>query len=110
MAELPDPESLLPPERDVAALMPDEALTSYLRSMASEDYAAKAGPLGMLRLLDPTRTALRAHEERLVAAALADGASWSQIGDALGVQRSNAYNRHRSLAVALREARKGGKA
>jgi hypothetical protein len=102
---LPDPESLLPPERDPSALLAQEPLNSYIKSLLSTDYAKRAGPLGMLRLLDPIATALRAYERQLVAAALVDGASWSKIGDALSMSRSNAYNRHKHVADEYRETK-----
>jgi hypothetical protein len=101
---LPDPESLLPAERDPATLLPQEPLASYLESFKPK-YANRAGPLGMLRLLDPIATAMRAYERQLVAEALKDGATWAEIGDALGMSRSNAYNRHKHVAAEYRESR-----
>src|SRR4051812_40971961 len=101
---LPDPEDLLPAERDPATILPQEPLASYLGSM-NPRYANRAGPLGMLRLIDPIATAMRAYERQLVAEALKDGATWAQIGDALGMSRSNAYNRHKHVAAQHRESR-----
>ena len=72
---------------------PPDPLLSYLDSYASPDWRARAGPLGMLRLSDPLKTALRAYENTLVASARRDGASWTDIGDALGIARQNAYRR-----------------
>lgn len=89
---------------DPDRLQPDDYLTDVLRSLMSRTYARRVGVLGMLRLLDPIRTALRAHETRLVNQALAEGHTWEQIGDALGMARPNAYRRHKGLAQALREA------
>lgn len=108
---LPDPEDLLPPERDPATLLPQEPLKSYLESLVdpkrAPPYARRAGPLGMLRLLDPIETAMRAYERQLVAEALRSGATWAEIGDALGMSRSNAHNRHKHVAADYR-AEKGG--
>jgi hypothetical protein len=72
---------------------PGAALTSYLNSIVDEDYRARVGPLGMLRLLDPTRTALRLYEKAMVSEARRDGASWDDIGKALGVPKQTAHRR-----------------
>jgi DNA-directed RNA polymerase specialized sigma24 family protein len=72
---------------------PDAPLTSYLDSFTNESYRARVGSLGMLRLLEPTRIALRAYERQLVAAARAEGKSWDEIGQALGVPKQTAHRR-----------------
>ena len=74
-------------------LAPDAALSSYLSSFDDPAHRERAGSLGMLRLLDPTRTALRAYERQVVAVARAEGKSWDAIGDALGVPRQTAHRR-----------------
>jgi hypothetical protein len=72
---------------------PDAPLDSYLASFQDEGYRARVGALGMLRLLDPTRTALRAYEGQLVAQARTEGRSWEEIGEALRVPRQTAHRR-----------------
>jgi hypothetical protein len=100
-----DPESLLPAPPNIAAVMPDEALASFMRSLADPKYAERAhgGAVTMLRLLEPIRIGLRQHEEKLVMEARRQGATWQDIGDALGIARTNAHSRHRHIAADLRE-------
>jgi DNA-directed RNA polymerase specialized sigma24 family protein len=79
------------PDTDQTA--PDAPLTSYLDSFTNESYRQRVGTLGMLRLLEPTRTALHAYERELVASARGEGRSWEEIGDALGVPKQTAHRR-----------------
>ncbi len=74
-------------------LAPDAALSSFLSSFQDARHRASVGTLGMLRLLDPTATALRAYERQVVAAARAEGKTWQEIGDALGVPRQTAHRK-----------------
>ena len=53
------------------------------------------GPLDGLRTLVETRRTLERLESLLVARARASRASWTEIGDALGVSRQAAHSRHR---------------
>lgn len=76
---------------------PNDAFGSYLASYLDAEYREKVGPLGLLRLSDPTRVALRAYEEELVAAARIQGATWQEIGDALRVPRQTAHRRYSHL-------------
>ena len=76
---------------------PDAALTSYLDSFTNEGYRARVGPLGMLRLLDPTKVALRAYERQAVAAARSEGHSWERIAAALHESTATVYRRWRHL-------------
>jgi hypothetical protein len=76
---------------------PDEPLTSYLHSYTSADCRARVGSLGMLRLLDPTRTALRAYERQAVAAARDEGKSWAEIAEALHEPTATVYRRWKHL-------------
>jgi len=72
---------------------PNEALSGYLRPMLNARSRARAGSLGLLRLLEPTRTGLRDYERQLVALARSEGKTWDEIGDALGVPRQTAHRR-----------------
>lgn len=72
---------------------PDAALSSYLSSFDNAAYRQRVGTLGMLRLLHPTRTTLRAYEQQLVIAARAEGKTWEEIGEALHVPRQTAHRR-----------------
>lgn len=76
---------------------PDAALESYLHSFLDPEYRARVGPLGMLRLLDPLRSALRAYEGRCVAAARAAGQSWLAIAEALGEPKASVHRRWRHV-------------
>jgi hypothetical protein len=72
---------------------PDEALEGYLTLLLDADHRARVGSIGMLRLIDPTRTALRAYERQLVALARSEGRTWEEIGEALSVTRQEAHRR-----------------
>jgi hypothetical protein len=72
---------------------PPEPFASYAASYADADWRARSGPLGILRLSDPLKVGLRAYESQLVAEARKQGATWDQIGDALGTQKQNAHRR-----------------
>jgi ATP-dependent Clp protease ATP-binding subunit ClpA len=61
-------------------------------------------PTATLAVLVKMRADLNAAEEKLVAEALHAGASWSQIGAALGVTRQAAHARHRNAAPAAPES------
>jgi hypothetical protein len=68
-----------------------EPLRTYLESFGrwSEDKDA----LTLLKLCDGTRTGLRDYEKQLVRDARRQGATWDDIGKALGIHRQNAYRR-----------------
>jgi hypothetical protein len=81
-----------------AARAPDASkVADYTNSYADADYLARTDPLTMLLLGDAVRTALRAYDEDCVSAALKAGATWQEIGDALGTARQNAYRKYRHL-------------
>src|SRR3712207_4222281 len=83
---------------DPDARAPDPgALADYAASYSDADYLARTDPLTMLRLAQATRTALRAYDEDCVAAALAAGATWEEIGQATGMARQNAHRKYRHL-------------
>lgn len=73
---------------------PQQPLESYLASFLNADYRESRGALGMLRLLEPTREALRDYERQLVAQARAERTSWEDVGEALGVPKQTAHRRH----------------
>lgn len=83
---------------DPAATAPLPPLDDYLRSALRARYRQRVGPLGLLRLLEPIRIGLRAYERQLVAQARSDGASWQEVGDALGVPRQTAHRRWNHVA------------
>ena len=72
---------------------PGAALTSYLNSLTDEGYRERVGPLGMLRLIAPLRDAVQSYEGTLVREARGDGASWEEVGHALGVPKQTAHRR-----------------
>jgi hypothetical protein len=78
---------------DPIATAPQPPLDDYLKSALSVTHRRRVGALGMLRLLEPLRIALRAYERQLVAQARREGASWQEVGDALGVPRQTAHRR-----------------
>jgi hypothetical protein len=63
-----------------------------------------ADPLTSLSHIAVLREALAGWEASLARAALADGASWTTIGDALGTSRQAAWERLRPLIAAAIEA------
>lgn len=76
-----------------AETAPDAPLSSYLDSFVNESYRARVGPLGVLRLLEPTRLALENYEGELVAAARKAGHTWDEIGAALGKPKQTVHRR-----------------
>jgi hypothetical protein len=83
------------PDLDLTA--PDAALISFLDSFTNDSYRARVGALGMLRLLEPTRIALKAYAETLVREARKSGATWEQIGDALHVPKQTAHRNYKHV-------------
>lgn len=81
--------------REPDSTAPDPALTSFLTSFTDESYRQREGPLGLLRLLEPTRLALRAYTEQLVWTARIKGASWQDVADALGIPKATAHRNFR---------------
>ena len=79
------------------ATQPDPALASFLNSLLDDGYRQRAGALGLLRLMEPTRTALGVYEQALVWQARLDGATWEQVGDALGIPKQTAHRRFAHL-------------
>jgi hypothetical protein len=69
------------------------ALADYAKSYADRKYLAQTDPLAMLRLGQAVRVALRAYDESCVHAARTAGASWQEIGEALGMARQNAQRK-----------------
>ena len=83
---------------DPDARAPDPGvLEDFTRSYSDEDYLARTDPLTMLRLADTVRGALRAYDEECVYAARMAGATWAEIGDALGMARQNAQRKYSHL-------------
>lgn len=76
---------------------PEEPLPSYFHSFLDPAYRRDVGALGLLRVLDKTRTELQAHERVLVSEARRDGASWSEIGEALHMSKQSAHRAFRNV-------------
>lgn len=72
-------------------------LADYACSYVDPDYLDRTDPLTMLRLAEAMRVALRAYDERCVFAARMAGATWQEVGDALGMPRQNAHRRYSHL-------------
>lgn len=79
------------------SLEPGAPLESFLNSFCDQAYRERVGALGMLRLLEPTRIALKQYAEELVFQARREGRSWDEIGKALGVPRQTAHRRYAHL-------------
>jgi transcriptional regulator with PAS, ATPase and Fis domain len=71
-----------------------------LARLAAEAAAAPT-PRSALRKLNALRDELEAFEARQVASALADGASYAQIGQDLGLTRQSAHRRFHRLRVSV---------
>jgi hypothetical protein len=83
--------------RDARAPDPGDPLAEYARSYVDPDYLARTDPLTILRLGQAIRVALRAYDEASVHAARQAGATWQEIGDALGMARQNAQRKYSHL-------------
>ena len=59
--------------------------------------------LGMLANGQSTRAALSSYDEQCVRAARDANATWSDVGDALGLARQNAERKYRHVEQARRE-------
>jgi hypothetical protein len=73
------------------------ALTDYAASYVDSEYLARTDPLTMLVLGNDVRRALRSYDEECVYAARMAGATWQEIGDALGMPRQNAQRKYSHL-------------
>jgi hypothetical protein len=73
------------------------AVADYAASYVDPDYLARTDPLTMLRLANALRVSLRAYEEECVHAARKAGATWQEVGDALGIPRQNAQRKYSHL-------------
>ncbi|WCB91722.1 hypothetical protein DSM104299_00398 [Baekduia alba] len=83
-----------PAMMDPEARAPDPHLvTNYSTSYSNEDYLSRTDPLTMLRVNDNMRIALRAYDERCVAVARRAGATWEEIGQAVGMAKQNAQRK-----------------
>lgn|GEM_PF-5920053 len=78
---------------------PDERVVDTLAQLAAEVVEAPT-PRAALRKLPALREALDAFELELVAAALAEGASYAQIGQDLGRTRQSVHRRFNRLVGA----------
>jgi hypothetical protein len=67
-----------------------DAIAQLLRAIGGGDPA----PLDRLRMSRQLRDRSGRLERELVVAARTNGATWQQIGDALGVPRQTAHRRH----------------
>lgn len=69
------------------------AILGYIQQLVDAEYAERIGPRGAVRIIEPMRVAMRALERELVAAARADGMSWSEIGEALGESKATVHRK-----------------
>ena len=72
-------------------------VADYAASYNDPDYLARTDPLTMLRLAEAMRVAMRAYEEECVFAARMGGATWQEVGEALGMARQNAQRKYSHL-------------
>lgn len=72
---------------------PDDALAQYAGRYVDDDYLARTDPLRMLRLGENLRLALRRYDRECVRAARKAGATWQEIGEAVGMARQNAQRK-----------------
>jgi hypothetical protein len=85
---------------DPSARAPDPgALAQYTASYTDADFLGRTDPLTMLRLGQATRAALSSYDEECVWAARKAGATWQEIGDALGMERQNAQRKFAHLSA-----------
>src|SRR4051794_14237985 len=82
---------------DARAPDPGDALRNYAGSYVDDDYLGRTDPLTMLRLADNLRLALRQYEEECVYEARRAGATWEEVGEALGTARQNAHRKYGHL-------------
>jgi DNA-directed RNA polymerase specialized sigma24 family protein len=81
-----------------------DGAASVLARLMAEAVDAPT-PRSGLRKLQSLHEALEEFEQRLVAAALADGASYAQIGQDLGLSRQSAHRRfHRLVGYDARDS------
>lgn len=80
---------------------PDDELTEAWRLALDP-----SDPMAALAAVSAVRAALPAWEATLARQALADGASWARIGEALGTSRQAAWERLRPLIKTMIEADK----
>jgi FixJ family two-component response regulator len=66
---------------------------------------ARRSPLEKIKVLTVRMADLEAARERAVAAAMTAGATWAQIGEALGVSAQAAHKRYRWAASQQRDRR-----
>ncbi len=69
-----------------------EPLRSHLEFLTGD---LDESVLDVLRVCDAARAGLRHYEHRLVDTAKRRGATWADIGDAVGIHRQNAHRRFR---------------
>ena len=77
---------------------PSVTLVSSIRPILDGGYRMSLGTLGVLGLLGPLRKFADDYERELVIDARREGASWDEIGAALGVPRQTAHRRHAGAA------------
>jgi hypothetical protein len=77
-----------------AAPPPGEALVAQWRTLEDPAYRRERGPLAVLALLDSLRGSLRDYEGRVCADARAAGATWTEVGDGLGITKQAAQARY----------------
>jgi hypothetical protein len=72
-------------------------LATRTKDYRDTDYLADADPLTMLRVNGLVRDQLRRYDEECVYAARMAGATWEEVGDALGMARQNAQRKYGHL-------------
>lgn len=83
---------------DPDAKAPDPgSLAKYAASYVDDNYLGRTDPLAMLRLAQALRVALRAYDEECVYAARMAGATWEEVGEAIGMARQNAQRKFSHL-------------
>ena len=70
------------------------ALDDHLNGRTGDGYAMLHTPLSQVRDLRLIATEVEANTRAAVQAARAKGASWAEVGDALGVARQSAWERY----------------
>jgi hypothetical protein len=69
------------------------AVELHARALADPGYPSRTDPLKMLTFLRVTRAAIEEYEHACVRASRKAGATWEEVGNALGMARQNAQRK-----------------